>query len=116
MKTFKFIFVAISVINLGLAIYTFYDQIIYLNEQIPWTTSNVLYNNYLVLEDLNFIVGVPINGFDIIDKEYLNFLFTESNDVDITSIRLHGVRIYTIRVDAVLYTVEKNLNLFLFLL
>jgi hypothetical protein len=116
LQILKFIFVTISVMNLSIAIYTYFDQIIYLNDQIPLITSNILYNNYIVLQDLKNLVGVgvPINGFDIIDKEYLNLLFTGSNDVDITSIRLHGVRVYAIRVNALLFTVENNLNLFLF--
>ena len=93
----KYLLVALSVINLGISIYT-------------------NFNHIYVLQDLKILVGVPINGFDVIDKEYLNLLLTGSNNVDITSIRLHGVRIYAIRDEGVLYTIENNLNYFLFLL
>ena len=67
------------------------------------------------LVELQDIVGVPAQGFNVTDEIILNTLLTNSNSriIEIGSITLNEVKVYAIIVDDVLFTVKKELFLFL---
>jgi hypothetical protein len=124
LKLLKFTLLAlfvIVVIDVGLYILSFYDIIFintphffnsYFTEDIPRTIPTDLYNNIMELIPYKNIVDTPINGIDVTDEGYLNLLLTDSN-IEITLVREDGKFVYAIRVDDVLYTVERDLFLFL---
>lgn len=65
------------------------------------------------LLELQDIVWVPAQGFNVTDEIFLNTLLTDSGLINIGSITLNEVKVYAITIDDDLFTVKKDLFLFL---
>jgi hypothetical protein len=65
------------------------------------------------LNELQDIVGMPAQGFNVTDEIFLNTLLTDSKIIEIGSITLNEVKVYAIIVGDDLFTIKKDLFHFL---
>lgn len=111
-KYFNLVFVAVSVIVVGIIIYTFYNSTIALGLTTTYYDSNTLSDESMValatLDELQEIVGVPANGYNIYNSEvFFEMLCSYSGVLSVEQV--NGVFVNTITVDHRLYTVDPNL-------
>lgn len=115
MKTiFNLIFIAVSIIVVGIIIYTNYDSTIALGLTTTYYDSNTLSDDSMIalanLDELQEFVREPANGFDIkINNSEVFFEMLCSNSGVLNVEHVNGVFVNTITVDHKVYTVDPDL-------
>lgn len=109
---FNLVFVAVSVIVVGIIINTFYESTIALGLTTTYYDSNTLSDDSMIalatLDELQEFVGVPANGYNIDNSEvFFEMLCSYSGVLSVEQV--NGVFVNTITVDHRLYTVHPNL-------
>lgn len=112
MKTIINLIFIVSIIVVGIIIYTNYDSTIALGLTTTYYDSNTLSDDSMIalanIDELQEFVRKPANGFDINDSEvFFEMLCSYSGVLNVEHV--NGVFVNTITVDHRLYTVDPHL-------
>ena len=112
----KLLFIAGSVIVLGIFNYTYYVNeftavCTYYNDNHIGVTDE-LYLGIKTLLELH--TGVPANGYNVVDKAELFNMIREANfNFELGYTKVNGVNVYVIKTGDIIHSVEPNLFIFL---
>ena len=107
-------FIAVSIIVVGIIIYTNYDSTIALSLTTTYFDSNTLSDDSMIalanIDELQEFVRRPANGFDIDENNsevFFEMLCSYSGVLNVEHV--NGVFVNTITVDHRLYTVDPDI-------